>query len=119
MAKAARPAYRELSLQQLRSFREVCERGGYAAAARGLFLTTPAVWEQVQALERYYGVSLLERDGHVIRPTVEGQHLLEMIRPLLAGLDSSRDALQQKSGVLPAQLALATNLRVLREEISR
>src|SRR2546427_5126666 len=108
-----RRGYKDLSLAQLRSFGAVCQHRGYAAAARVLLLTSPAVWEQMQALERYYGVRLLERHGGGVRPTVQGERLLEMIRPYLAGLDSTKDVLQQEEGVLPRQLTLVTNLRVL------
>src|SRR5579875_1386403 len=102
--RRSRP-YKEISLVQLRSFCAVCERGGYAAAARELHLTGPAVWEQVQGLERHYGVRLLERHGAGVRPTVHGRRLLEMIRPLLAGLDSTRGVLQQVDGTIPERLA--------------
>ena len=78
MAHAKRRGYKELSLAQLRSFCAVCRQGGYAAAARELLLTSPAVWEQMQALERHYGRRLLDRQGNAVRPTVEGEHLLEM-----------------------------------------
>src|SRR5262245_31238791 len=104
MSRASRRPYKELALQQLRSFCEVCQRGGYAAAARELLLTSPAVWEQIQALARHYGVRLLERHGHGVRPTIQGERLLEMIRPLLAGLDSTREALQQQDGTVPEQI---------------
>jgi DNA-binding transcriptional LysR family regulator len=119
MPAPTRRSYKGLGLAQLRSFCEVCRRGGYAAAARELALTSPAVWEQMQALERHYGRRLLERRGNVVRPTAEGERLLEMVRPLLAGLDSTRDILEQQSGALPGQLTVATNLRVLTEEVSR
>jgi DNA-binding transcriptional LysR family regulator len=119
MADPARRGYKDLSLAQLRSFCTVCRRGGYAAAARELFLTSPAVWEQVQALERHYGRRLLERHGNVIRPTADGEHLLGMVRPLLAGLESTREVLHQQGGALPERLTVATNLRVLAEEVSR
>src|SRR5262245_53860177 len=84
MPDPARRSYKDLSLAQLRSFCAVCRRGGYAAAARELLLTSPAVWEQMQALERHYGRRLLERRGNAVRPTAEGEHLLEMVGPLLA-----------------------------------
>jgi LysR family cys regulon transcriptional activator len=97
----------------------VCQRGGYAAAARDLMLTSPAVWEQMQALERHYGVRLLERAGQGVRPTLAGKQLLEMIQPLLAGLESTRSVLCQEDGAMPGELTLMTNLRVLMEEVSR
>ena len=114
-----RRPYKELSLTQLRSFCEVCRVGSYAAAARDLLLTTPAVWEQLQALERHYDVELLERHGNGVRPTLHGLRLLELVRPLLAGLESTRDVLHQIDGVLPDHLTIVSNLRVLAEEISR
>src|SRR3954464_9225481 len=101
MASGKRRVYKEPSLARLRSFCVVCRRGGYASAARELLLTSPAVWEQMQALESYYGVDLLERHGPGGRPTVHGQRLLELIRPLLAGMDSTREFLQQEDGAVP------------------
>src|SRR5580658_11264949 len=98
MADQVRRSYKDVSLAQLRSFCEVCRLGGYASAARELLLTSPAVWEQMRALERQYGRPLLERNGNVVRPTVEGEQLLGMIRPILAGLDSTRDVLEQQAG---------------------
>jgi DNA-binding transcriptional LysR family regulator len=119
MPELARRSYKDLSLAQLRSFCEVCRLGGYASAARELLLTSPAVWEQMRALERQYGRPLLERNGNVVKPSIEGEQLLSMIRPLLAGLDSTREVLEQQAGTLPERLAVATNLRVLAEDISR
>jgi DNA-binding transcriptional LysR family regulator len=119
MTAVQRRSYKDLTLAQLRSFGVVCRLGSYAAAARELLLTSPAIWEQMQGLERHYGCRLLRRHGNGIEPTAEGQQLLEMIQPLLAGLASTRDALRQHGGALPATLTVATNLRVLAEEVSR
>jgi DNA-binding transcriptional LysR family regulator len=110
--------YKVLGLPQLRSFAVVCRLGGYAAAARELLLTTPAVWEQIQSLERHFGCKLLERVGNRIRPNSHGTQLLELIQPVLAGLDSVADVLHQRDNVLPRQLTIISNLRVLVDEIS-
>lgn len=119
MTDAKRLNFKDVTLTQLRSFCEVCRLGSYAAAGREVLLTTPAVWEQVHALERYYSGPLLERRGHGVVPTTEGERLLALVRPHLSGIDSARDVLHQLAGELPAWLILATNLRVLTEEISR
>lgn len=111
--------YKELALGQLRSFCTVCRTGGYAAAARELLLTSPAVWEQMKALERHFRVALFERRGNRVYPTLHGHKLLELVQPVLAGLESTRDILHQRDGVLPERLCLVTNLRVLVDEISR
>src|SRR5580765_7789021 len=99
--------FKELTLSQLRSFGVVCRLGSYAAAARELLLTSPAVWEQMQGLARHYGCRLLVRSGNGIVPTAEGAQLLEMIRPLLAGLDSTPDELNHQGGELPPTLPVA------------
>jgi DNA-binding transcriptional LysR family regulator len=119
MANPKRRPYKQLGLTQLRSFCAVCQHRGYAAAARVLLLTSPAVWEQMQALERHYGVRLLERHAGGVRATAQGERLLALIGPHLAGLDSTRDTLQQEAGAIPQQVTLVTNLRVLVEEVSR
>jgi DNA-binding transcriptional LysR family regulator len=61
----------------------------------------------------------LQRQGNAVRPTPKGERLLELIRPLLSGLDSTRDVLAQQDGAPPPQLTLVSNLRVLVDEISR
>src|SRR3954471_13039549 len=119
MALPKRIRFKDVTLAQLRSFAEVCRLGGCAPAARKLLLTTPAVWEQMRALERHFRVPLLERRGGAMRPTQEGERLLGMLQPLLAGIESAKETLRQEVGALPAQLTLVTNLRVLVEEISR
>src|SRR4029077_10705926 len=50
--------------------------------------------------------------------TAAGAGLLEMLAPLIAGIDSMREVLAQARGPLPWLLVLATNLRVLSEEVS-
>jgi DNA-binding transcriptional LysR family regulator len=110
--------YKQLTLAQLRSFSAVCRLGSYAAAARELLLTSPAIWEQMKGLQRHYGKKLLLRRGNGVVPTADGLQLLGMIRPVLAGLDSTRDALLEQGGAQPQSLTIATNLRILVEEIS-
>lgn len=114
-----RRPYKELSLQQLKSFCAVCRAGSYSAAARELALTGPAVWEQLKALERHFDTRLFERQGNGVRPTRQGEQLLDLVRPLLAGLESTREVMQQRDGILPRQLSIVTNLRVLAEEIGQ
>jgi DNA-binding transcriptional LysR family regulator len=118
-AGGRRRVYKELTLQQLRSLHTVCRLGSYAAAARELWLTPPAVFEQLKALERHYGVPLLERHGNGVRPTAHGERLLELTRPSIAGLEATRDILRQEMGAWPAQMTLVTNLRVFAAEISQ
>jgi DNA-binding transcriptional LysR family regulator len=111
-------AYKELTLQQLRSFHAVYSLGGYAAAGRELMLTAPAVWEQIQALEKYYEATLLIRDGNGMTPTPEGKRLIELTLPVLAALESTRSVFRQEQGLWPDRMKLGSNLRVLASEIT-
>jgi DNA-binding transcriptional LysR family regulator len=118
-SSSGRHAYKQLGLPQLRNFCVVCRLGGYAAAARDLHMTAPALWEQVKSLERHLGVELLDRVGNRVRPNLQGRRLLDLIGPHLAGLESARDVLQQTGGALPERLTIVSNMRVLVDEISR
>jgi DNA-binding transcriptional LysR family regulator len=117
--RSRRARYKDLRLSQLRSFCEVCERGGFAAAGEAMHLTTPAVWEQVRSIEQHYGVELLERDGRNVHPTPAGDLLFDMLRKVLAEFDSTHEIIQQFSGALPQRITLASSLRVQVHEILR
>jgi DNA-binding transcriptional LysR family regulator len=63
-----------------------------------------AVWQQVRALERRFGVSLLQRHGRSWRPTEDGEALFDLIANLLHSADSLDEAFQQLRGELPREL---------------
>ena len=58
------------------TFREVARRGSFSRAAEALSLTQPAVSQQVAALERQVGASLLERGPGGLSLTEAGELLL-------------------------------------------
>ena len=64
-----------LSVQQLHTFRHVFRESGYSAAARASDLSVPSVWQQIQALERAYGVRLFQKVGRQVQPTDEAKRL--------------------------------------------
>ena len=59
-------------LNSLRAFSAVAETGGYALAANRLNVTQAAVSQQVKALEKRLGVSLVARQGRSIELTSAG-----------------------------------------------
>ena len=85
----------ELSLQQLHAFKHVIEQGGYAAAARAMGLSVPTVWQQIQAVERLYGVPLFQKQGRAIQPTKVAQRLYEQVATILASVDSTFDLVRE------------------------
>ncbi|MEM1363092.1 MAG: LysR substrate-binding domain-containing protein [Pseudomonadota bacterium] len=63
------------SLSALRAFDATARGGDFASAARSLNVTHAAVAQQVRALEKDLGLSLVVRDGRSIRLTAVGAEL--------------------------------------------
>jgi DNA-binding transcriptional LysR family regulator len=96
--------YKEFNLTQLRVFCEFLRQKSFADAARELGMSHSAVWQQVRALERRFGVTLLQRLGRTWRPTEDGDALLDLIASVLQSVDSLDDAFRQLRGDLPRDL---------------
>jgi DNA-binding transcriptional LysR family regulator len=112
-----RHAYKDLQLSQLRGFCEAARLGSLSAAAAALGLTQPTVWEQVRSLERHFDATLLEAHGRGCRLTDDGRILVEMIAPLVAGIDALKSRFTQARGRGEAWLTIATTQRVLVEDL--
>jgi DNA-binding transcriptional LysR family regulator len=84
-----------LDLRRLRIFAAVAETGSFTAAATALYLTQPAVSQQMAILEREAGVPLLERVPRGIRLTPAGQLLAERAGRLLAEMDELEEDLRR------------------------
>jgi molybdate transport repressor ModE-like protein len=109
--------YKEVRLQQLRSFCETARLGSLTAAATSLGLAQPTVWEQVHALERDFDAALIERQPHGCRLTEAGRLLAEMAAPLVAGIDSLKQRLQEAQANAVARLTVAATQRILVEDL--
>jgi DNA-binding transcriptional LysR family regulator len=110
-------AYKDTTLQQLRTFLVVVEKESFTAAADLVRLSTTTVWEQVRALEAQYDVPLVRRRGRRVVPTPEGQRLAEMLTDVLAALDSTKGVLKQESGRPPEQLTIVCAVRMFLDEL--
>jgi len=67
----------QLNLYRLRIFMEVVERRGFSAAAHKLYMSQPSVSNQVRLLEQSLNARLIDRSGSRIRPTAQGEVLME------------------------------------------
>lgn len=110
-------AYKQVTAQQLRSFCETARRGSLSAAASALGLAQPTVWKQVHALEKAYGVKLVEPYARGCVPTEAGRLLLDLAFPCLANLDtlSSRFEAARQSAEVPIRVAASP--RFLAEDL--
>jgi DNA-binding transcriptional LysR family regulator len=86
-------AMREIKLDQLRTFLEVVDHGGFSAAAARLQLSQPAVSLQVRQLERRLGVRLIERVGKRTQPTAAGADLVDHARRIEENVQAALDGM--------------------------
>lgn len=70
-------------------FVAVAERGGFAAAARHVGMSPPAVTRTIAAFERRLGVPLFRRSTRSVALTDEGAALLDRAREILAQLQEA------------------------------
>lgn len=109
--------YKEVTLQQLRSFCETARLGSLKAAALALQLARPTVWQQVHALERELGIPLIETHGRGSRLTDEGRLLAELAAPLVTGITSLKRNFQERRGQAHVRLTIALTQRTLVEDL--
>lgn len=92
---------------QLRAFHYVATCGGFSRAAETLFLTQPAISDQVSKLEDEYDVLLFNRMRKQVVLTAAGEQLLQITRRLF-------DCEQQALDFLSESRALQSgNLRIV------
>jgi len=73
-------------------FVAVAEEQGFAAAARRLRLSPPAVTRAVAALEERLGVKLLNRTTRFVRTTEAGSRYLEDVKRILIEVDTADES---------------------------
>ena len=87
-----------LDVDKLVVLRSVAAHGSIAAAARELKYTRSAVSQQMSALERAAGCSLLVRGGRTVSLTPIGRRLLEHTERLLIELRAAEATVHRHSG---------------------
>lgn len=65
----------------------VVDEGHFGRAAQRLYISGPALSQQVRKLERALGAELVDRSSHPVHPTVAGECFLSEAREALAAAD--------------------------------
>jgi DNA-binding transcriptional LysR family regulator len=112
-----RRAYKEIQLQQLRSFCETARLGSLMAAAESLGLSQPTVCEQVHALERAMELKLVERHRHGCRATEAGKLVAELAAPLVGGINTLKRTVHEALGQVETWVTVAATQRVLLDDM--
>jgi DNA-binding transcriptional LysR family regulator len=71
----------------LRAFLKVAEELHFGRAARALYLTTPALSQQIARLEKSLETSLFDRSSRQVELTATGSELVPLARDVVASLD--------------------------------
>ncbi|MET7436274.1 LysR family transcriptional regulator [Streptomyces sp. NPDC004082] len=113
---------REPSIHQLRLYLTLSEELHFGNAAARLFITQPALSQQIRDLEKRLGIRVIERTSRTIALTEEGRALLPEARAAVAAVDRLRriaDAQQRQIsgrvvvGTIGAEASMAHTRAVL------
>jgi len=98
------------TLKQLYSFEAVVRLGGFTSASKELHITQPAVYMQVQQLQKNIGAKIFNINGKTITPTFIGKKIYETAVRAINVVENSKLEIEQNlnpdSGHL--QIAVAT-----------
>jgi DNA-binding transcriptional LysR family regulator len=72
-----------IDITKLKTFVAVVDLGSFSKASEILYITQPAVTQQIKALEKIVGAKLFQRQGGKIVLTDEGRRIYEIARSLL------------------------------------
>src|SRR6185312_3108386 len=96
-----------LDVKRLKVLREVAAQGSFSAAADKLGYTQSAVSQQIAALEREAGATLIERNPRGLRLTGAGEALVRHADKILARLAEAEAELEAIAGLRGGRLRLA------------
>ena len=97
-----------MDLRQLEYFAAVARHRHFTRAAEELYVTQPALSQQVRRLERELGLELLKRTSSGVEVTPAGQELLTRAEAILADVGRARAAMDEHAGVTRGFVRLAT-----------
>ena len=94
------------TLPDLRAFVTVAQLRSFAAAARTLHLSQPALSRRISRLEDLVGVRLFDRTTRSVEPTAAGQEFLRQVTVTLEQLDHSVAGLRDVASLAAGQVTV-------------
>ena len=95
-------------VKQLRVLRAVAEHGSFSAAADALAYTQPAISQQIAALEKRAGTTLVDRGSRGVRLTDAGKALVEHAEVVIARLAAAEAELEAIAGIRGGRVRLSS-----------
>jgi DNA-binding transcriptional LysR family regulator len=97
-----------LDVKQLRVLKTVSEHGSFSAAADALTYTQPAVSQQIAALEKQAGATLVNRGSRGVTLTDAGRALVEHAEVVIARLAAAEAELEAIAGVRGGRVRMSS-----------
>ncbi|MCP4983758.1 MAG: LysR family transcriptional regulator [Gammaproteobacteria bacterium] len=96
-----------ITIRQMKVFREVALQQSFTRASKALFLTQPAVSMQIKQLEGIVGLPLFEKQGKQITLTDAGEEIRLLSDTILTQIEETQQNLEQLAGGNQGKLRLA------------
>jgi LysR family transcriptional regulator, transcriptional activator of the cysJI operon len=97
-----------VNFQQLITFSTVVSEGSMTAAAEKLYLTQPAVSQQIRNLEEELGVNILDRGSRQAKLTTQGQMLYDYAKRIISLTQQAQAAVQTMGSVISGKIRVGT-----------
>ena len=104
---------------RLRVFREVASQASFRRAAEVLYITQPAVTQQIKALEEELGSRLFDRSGGRVRLTAAGEVLLRHASEAEATLSRAVEEIGSLEGEVRGALRVAASTTIAQYVLPR
>lgn len=98
-----------MNINVLRTYVRVVESQNLSRTAEEFGISQPAVTKQIQSLEDYYGVLLLERSGRRLRTTEAGETLYLFARDIIKLADKTDKAMREAAESHKGSLCLGAS----------
>ena len=95
-------------VKQLRVLKAVADHGSFSAAADALSYTQPAISQQIAALEKRAGTTLVDRGSRGVRLTDAGQALVDHAEVVIARLAAAEAELEAIAGIRGGRVRLSS-----------
>ncbi len=96
-----------ITIRQMKVFREVALQQSFTRASKALFLTQPAVSMQIKQLEGIVGLPLFEKQGKQITLTDAGEEIRLLSDTILTQIEETQQNLELLAGGNQGKLRLA------------
>ena len=97
-----------LDVRRMRVLRAVAQHGSFSAAAEALSFTQSAVSQQIAALEREAGTTLVQRSARGVRLTEAGEAVVRHAEAIMARLAEAEAELEAIAGLRGGRLRMAS-----------